>query len=84
MMFRDGTPGTGQRLGWQTAPGGKADAAPPRTCFNSKLIPRQVRQRDTLFGKAIQTGVNRLQQLNRPELFAGVFVGSETMIGQDF
>ena len=28
--------------------------------------------------------MNRLQQLNRPVLFAGVIAGWETMIGQDF
>ena len=53
-------------------------------CFNSKVIQREVQQRSALLGKAIQAGVNRLQQLKRPELFAGVIAGSETMIGQDF
>ena len=80
----NGTPNTGRRLNWQTGPGSKADAAPPQMCFNSKAIQREVRQRSALLGKAIQAGVNRLQQLKRPELFAGVIVGSETQIGQDF
>ena len=53
-------------------------------CFNSKVIQREVQQRAALLGKAIQAGVKRLQQRNRPELFAGVIAGSETMIGQDF
>jgi hypothetical protein len=53
-------------------------------CFNSKVIQREVRQRSALLGKAIQAGVNRLQQLRRPELFAGVIAGSETQIGRDF
>src|SRR5450432_466171 len=53
-------------------------------CFNSKMIQREVQQRSALIGKAIQAGVNRLQQSKRPELFAGVLVGWETMIGQDF
>jgi hypothetical protein len=80
----DGTPCTGRRLDWQTGPGSKPDAAPPQMCFNSKIIQREVQQRSALLGKAIQAGVNRLQQLKRPELFAGVIAGSETMIGQDF
>jgi hypothetical protein len=80
----DGTPCTGRSLEWQTGPGAKADAAPPQMCFNSKVIQQEVRQRAGLLGKAIQAGVNRLQQLKRPELFAGVIAGSETMIGQDF
>jgi hypothetical protein len=80
----DGTPNTGRSLNWQTGPGSKADAAPPQMCFNSKVIQREVQQRSTLLGKAIQAGVNRLQRLKRPELFAGVIVGSETQIGQDF
>ena len=80
----DGTPCTGRRLDWQTGPGAKPDAAPPQMCFNSKVIQREVQQRSALLGKAIQAGVNRLQQRNRPELFAGVIAGWETMIGQDF
>ena len=36
-------------------------------------------------GKAIQAGMNRAcSSWERPELFAGVIAGSETMIGQDF
>jgi hypothetical protein len=80
----DGTPNTGRRLDWQTSPGGKPDITPPQMCFNSKSIEREVGQRSALLGKAIQAGVARLQQLKRPELFAGVITGWETMIGQDF
>ena len=80
----DGTPCTGRRLDWQTGPGAKPDAAPPQMCFNSKVIQREVQQRSALLGKAIQAGVKQLQQRKRPELFAGVIAGSETMIGQDF
>jgi hypothetical protein len=76
----DGTPNTSRRLDWSKTP----TSAPPQMCFNSKVIQREVQQRSALLGKAIQTGVNRLQQLERPDLFAGVIVGSETMIGQDF
>lgn len=80
----DGTPCTGRRLDWQTGPGSKPDAAPPQMCFNSKAILREVQPRSALMGKAIRAGVKRLQQLKRPELFAGVIAGWETMIGQDF
>jgi hypothetical protein len=80
----DGTPCTGRRLDWQTGPGAKPDAAPPQMCFNSKVIQQEVQQRSALLGRAIQAGVNQLQQLKRPDLFAGVIAGSETMIGQDF
>ncbi len=80
----DGTPCTGRRLDWQTGPGAQPDAAPPQMCFNSKVIRREVRQRATLIGKAILSGVNQLVQQSRPELFAGVIAGSETMLGQDF
>ncbi len=79
-MDWDGTPSTGRRLDW----GRKPTEAPPQMCFNSKVIQREVQQRATLLGKAIQAGVNRLHQLKKPELFAGVIAGSETMIGQDF
>ena len=80
----DGTPCNGRRLDWQTGPGATPEAAPPQMCFNSEAIEREVRQRSALLGKAIQAGVDRLRQLKRPELFAGVIAGSETMIGQDF
>ena len=79
-MDWDGTPSTGRILNWGKEP----SAAPPQMCFNSKAIQREVQQRAALIGKAIQAGVNRLQQLKRPELFAGVIAGSETQIGQDF
>jgi hypothetical protein len=76
----EGTPCTGRRLDWSKDP----SAAPPQMCFNSKVIQQEVQRRATLIGKAIQAGVKQLQQHNRPELFAGVIAGSETMIGQDF
>src|SRR5581483_5357782 len=64
--------------------GKEPSVAPPQMCYNSKVIQREAQQRAALIGKAIQAGANRLQQLKRPELFAGVIAGSETMIGQDF
>ena len=80
----DGTPNTGRRLDWQTGTGSHPDTAPPQMCFNSNVIQREVQQRSALLGKAIQMGVDRLRQRQRPELFAGVIAGWETMIGQDF
>jgi hypothetical protein len=79
-MDWDVTPSTGRMLNWGKEP----SAAPPQMCFNSKVIQREVQQRSALLGKAIHAGANRLQQLKRPELFAGVIAGSETQIGQDF
>lgn len=76
----EGTPCTGRRLDWGKTP----SAAPPQMCFNSKTIQQLVGQRSELVGKAIQAGVERLQQQGSPELFAGVIAGWETMIGQDF
>ncbi len=75
-----GTPSTGRRLDW----GHQPLQAPPQMCFNSKVIQQDVRQRAALLGKAITAGVQRLQQAGKPELFAGVIAGWETMIGQDF
>jgi hypothetical protein len=80
----DGTPCTGRSLHWQTGPGAKVDAAPPQMCFNSKVIRTEVQKRGALLGKAIQAGAQQLHKRQRPELFAGIIVGSETMIGQDF
>jgi tetratricopeptide (TPR) repeat protein len=80
----NGTPCTGRRLDWQTAPGSMPDYAPPQMCFNSKAIVREVQQRSALMGKSIQAGVKLLRERKRPELFAGVIAGWETMIGQDF
>jgi hypothetical protein len=76
----DGTPSSSRRLDWSKIP----ISAPPQMCFNSKAIQHEVQQRSAVIGKAIQAGVNRLEQLKRPELFAGVIAGWETMIGQDF
>jgi len=76
----DGTPSTGRILNWGKTP----TEAPPQMCFNSKANQREVQQRAVLIGQAIEAGVKRLEQLKRPELFAGVIAGWETMIGQDF
>ncbi len=76
----EGSPCKSRRLDWSKNP----TEAPPQMCFNSKVIQREVRQRSALIGKAIQAGVRKLQERDRPELFAGVIAGWETMIGQDF
>lgn len=76
----EGTLCTSRRLDWGPTP----TAAPPQMCFNSKVIQQEVQKRSVLLGKAIQAGVKQLQQRHRPELFAGVIAGWETMIGQDF
>jgi len=79
-MDWDGTPSTGRMLTW----GKKPSVAPPQMCYNSRAMQSAVKQRGTLIGKAITAGVKKLAQIKRPELFAGVIAGSETMIGQDF
>lgn len=79
-MDWDGTPNTSRSLSWSKTP----TSAPPQMCFNSPAIQHEVRQRSAVIGKTIQAGVNRLGQLKKPELFAGVILGWETMIGQDF
>jgi hypothetical protein len=79
-MDWDGTPCKSRRLDWGKQP----TEAPPQMCFNSKVIQREVRQRSALIGKAIQAGLKKLRDRGRPELFAGVIAGWETMIGQDF
>ena len=76
----DGTPCTGRRLDWGLTP----SRAAPQMCFNSKAVQNEVRRRSALIGKAIHAGVEELRQRKRPELFAGVIAGWETMLGQDF
>jgi hypothetical protein len=76
----EGTPSTGRRLDWGKTP----TQAPPQMCFNSVIIQQEVRHRSAIFGAAVAVGMRRLEGLHRPELFAGVIAGSETMIGQDF
>lgn len=79
-MDWNGTPCTSRRLDWSKDP----SPAPPQMCFNSKAIQREVLHRASVIGSAIEAGRHRLGEVNRPELFAGVIAGSETMIGQDF
>jgi hypothetical protein len=54
-------------------------------CFNSGVIQAEVRRRATeVIGKAIKAGVDELRQQGKEDLFAGVIMGWETQIGQDF
>ena len=76
----DGTPSKGRRLDWSKTP----TEAPPQMCFNSKAIQSEVRKRSALLGRAIRDGMTLLNKRKRPELFAGVIAGWETMIGLDF
>lgn len=77
----NGTPSTGRRIDW----GPKPQKLPPQMCFNSKAIQAEVRRRATeVIGKEIKAGVDRLRRQGKEDLFAGVIMGWETMIGQDF
>jgi len=77
----DGTPSTGRRIDWSSEPSKLA----PQMCFNSAAIQTEVtRLAQQVIGSAIQQEVSQLMAQGRPELFAGVIVGWETQIGQDF
>ena len=76
----DGPLSTGRRLDWGPTP----DKAPPQMCINARTIEAEVHRRgNDVIGKAIRTGLDRLARAKRSELFAGVIVGWETMIGND-
>jgi hypothetical protein len=76
----NGTACTARLLEWGPEP----TKAPPQMCFNSPAVQREVRARAAVIGQAIQAGLKRLQERDRPELFAAAIAGWETMIGQDF
>ena len=80
VMDWNGTVNTGRRLDWGKVPA----SAPPQLCFNAKAVRQAVEDRSALIGKAIAKGLARLEQEGKPELFAGVIAGWETMIGEDF
>src|SRR5579871_2189039 len=76
-----GTLSTGRRIDW----GPKPEKIPPQMCFNSRAIQAETRRRATqVIGRAIQAGRNQLRRAGMEDLFAGVIVGWETQIGQDF
>jgi hypothetical protein len=77
----DGIPNTGRRIDWGPQPTKFA----PQMCFNSPAIQAEVtRLGYQVIGEAIQHEVSQLITQGRPELFAGVIVGWETQISQDF
>jgi hypothetical protein len=77
----ESTPNTGRRIDWGPQPTKFA----PQMCFNSAAIQTEVtRLANQVIGRAIQQEVSKLIAQGRPELFAGVIVGWETQIGQDF
>ncbi len=77
----DGTPNTGRRIDWGPQPTKFA----PQMCFNSAAIQTEVtRLASEVIGTAIQQEVSQLIVQNRSELFAGVIVGWETQLSQDF
>jgi hypothetical protein len=54
-------------------------------CFNSPAIQAAVRYlASDVIGDEVSKGIATLEAQGRPELFAGVIVGWETMIGRDF
>ncbi len=76
----DGPLSKARRLDWGPTP----DKAPPQMCINAPAIEAEVRRRGRdVIGKAIRAGLDRLTRARRGELFAGVIVGWETMIGND-
>ena len=77
----DGPLSTGRLLAWGPQP----SRAPPQMCINSPAIEAEVRRRGALvIGAALRAGLERLRRVGREDLFAGVIVGWETQIGQDF
>jgi hypothetical protein len=77
----DGTPNTGRRIDWGPQPTKLA----PQMCFNSPAIQAEVSRLATqVIGEAVEAGIRKLDSQNRAELFAGVMVGWETQLAQDF
>jgi hypothetical protein len=75
-----GTPNTGQYLNW-----GEPWRLAPQACFNSPAILNEARRlAGKVIGPAIAQQVAELRKTGDEELFAGVIVGWETAIGQDF
>lgn len=75
-----GTPNTGQYLNW-----GKPWRVAPQACFNSQAMLNEARRlAGEVIGPAIAGQVAKLRETGDEALFAGVIVGWETGIGQDF
>jgi hypothetical protein len=77
----EGTPNTGRALKWGRRPAKLA----PQMCFNSSVITKEIRKiAKDVIGDEIKKGIDKLTAIGKRELFAGVFAGWETHIGQDF
>ena len=75
-----GTPNTGQYLNW-----GEPARLAPQACFNSPVMLTEARRlAGEVIGPAIAEQVAKLRKTGDEALFAGVIVGWETAIGQDF
>ena len=77
----EGTPNTGRRIDWGPQPTKLA----PQMCFNSAPVQAEVTHlANQAIGSSIQQEVRKLISQGQSELFAGVIVGWETQIGQDY
>jgi hypothetical protein len=75
-----GTPSKALYLNW-----GQVWKLPPQPCFNSPAMLKEARRlAGTMIGPAIAQQVSKLRESGEEALFAGVIVGWETAIGQDF
>jgi hypothetical protein len=75
-----GTPNTGQYLNW-----GEPWKLAPQACLNSLAMVKEARRiAGQVIGPAIAEQVAKLRQTGDEGLFAGVIVGWETAIGQDY
>jgi hypothetical protein len=74
------TPSTGRRADW----GPKPTRFPPQMCFNSPAIVAAVKARGELIGREIQKELATLKSQGKDYLFAGIFTGWESNLGQDF
>ncbi|MGH6794962.1 MAG: hypothetical protein ACREDH_07140 [Methylocella sp.] len=75
-----GTPNTGQYVNW-----GQPWKLAPQACFNSPAMLNEARRlAGEVIGPAIAEQVAKLRETGDEALFAGVIVGWETGIGNDF
>lgn len=76
----DGTRSTGMLLDW-----GSERKIPPRMCLNAPKIQQAVtHQAKSVIGSAIKEATDKLAGAGKSDLFAGVIVGWETHLGQDY
>lgn len=74
------TPSTGRRLDWGPEPTKVA----PQLCFNSPAVKNAVAKRARFIATEIKREFDRLKAERKQELFAGIIIGWETLIGRDF